>query len=156
VLATGHNLDDEAARLLGNVLHWQREYLARQRPVLQPSHPKFVRKVKPLYLVSEYESAVYTFLRGIEYVVEECPNSVGATQLGYKDALNRLETASPGTKLRFVKEFLRTAQPAFAEVDDRSPGECERCGMPAFGAVCAFCNLVREVETKRERLAAHP
>jgi uncharacterized protein (TIGR00269 family) len=155
VLATGHNLDDEAARLLGNVLHWQREYLARQRPVLQPSHPKFVRKVKPLYLVSEYESAVYAFLRGIDYVVEECPNSVGATQLGYKDALNRLETASPGTKLRFVKEYLRTAQPAFAVVDDRAPGECERCGMPAYGAVCGFCNLVREVETKRDRVAAH-
>ncbi|OQW59747.1 MAG: tRNA(Ile)-lysidine synthetase, partial [Nitrospira sp. ST-bin4] len=27
VMATGHNLDDEAARLLGNVLHWQEEYL---------------------------------------------------------------------------------------------------------------------------------
>ena len=50
VLVTGHNLDDEAARLMGNVLHWQRDYLARQRPVLQPTHPKFVRKVKPLYL----------------------------------------------------------------------------------------------------------
>ena len=24
VLATGHNLDDEAARLLGNVLHWEK------------------------------------------------------------------------------------------------------------------------------------
>jgi uncharacterized protein (TIGR00269 family) len=156
VLATGHNLDDEAARLLGNVLHWQREYLARQRPVLQPSHPKFVRKVKPLFLVSEYESAVYAFLRGIEYVVEECPNSVGATQLAYKDSLNRLEATSPGTKLRFVKEFLRTAQPAFADVGDRAPGECERCGMPAYGAVCAFCNLVREVETKRGRVAAQP
>src|SRR5262249_9144245 len=50
VLATGHNLDDEAARLLGNVLRWQRDHLARQRPVLPASHPKFVRKVKPLYL----------------------------------------------------------------------------------------------------------
>ena len=75
VLATGHNLDDEAARLLGNVLHWQRDHLARQRPVLPPTHPKFVRKVKPLYLLSEYETAVYAFMRGIDYVVEECPNS---------------------------------------------------------------------------------
>src|SRR5690348_17809928 len=55
------------------------------------------------------------FRSGIDYVVEECPNAVGATQLVYKDALNRLEVASPGTKLAFVKEFLRTGQPAFAE-----------------------------------------
>ncbi len=33
-LATGHNLDDEAAVLFGNVLRWETEYLARQQPVL--------------------------------------------------------------------------------------------------------------------------
>jgi uncharacterized protein (TIGR00269 family) len=153
VLVTGHNLDDEAARLLGNVLHWQRDHLARQRPVLPPSHPKFVRKVKPLFLVSEYETAVYAFLRGIDYVVDECPNAAGATQLVYKEALDRLEAASPGTKHTFVSEFLRAAQPAFAQVARQEPNACERCGMPAYGAVCSFCSLVREVETKRARAA---
>ncbi len=29
VIATGHNLDDEAAVLFGNVLHWEPEYLAQ-------------------------------------------------------------------------------------------------------------------------------
>ena len=154
VLVTGHNLDDEAARLLGNVLHWQKDHLARQRPVLSPTHPKFVRKVKPLYLTSEYETAVYAFMRGIDYIVDECPNAAGASQLVYKDALNRLETASPGTKLAFVKEFLRTGQPAFAEVERQEPGACEGCGMPAYGAVCSFCKLVREVLAKRARALA--
>ena len=37
VLATGHNLDDEAARLLGNVLHWQTDYLEKQGPSLPDS-----------------------------------------------------------------------------------------------------------------------
>jgi uncharacterized protein (TIGR00269 family) len=154
VLATGHNLDDEAARLLGNVLRWQVDHLARQRPVLPPTHPRFVRKVKPLHLVSEYETAVYAFMRGIDYVVEECPNSVGATQLVYKDALNRLEHVSPGTKLAFVREFLRNGRAAFAEraaAEQGSPGTCARCGMPSWGEVCAFCKLVAEVETKRAR-----
>ncbi|MDQ7030733.1 MAG: tRNA 2-thiocytidine biosynthesis TtcA family protein [Ardenticatenia bacterium] len=32
VLATGHNLDDEAAVLFSNTLHWQVGYLARQYP----------------------------------------------------------------------------------------------------------------------------
>ena len=149
VLATGHNLDDEAARLLGNLLHWQTDYLARQRPVLLPTHPKFVRKVKPLYLMSEYETAVYAFMRGIDYQVDECPNAVGATQLAYKDALNRLEAVSPGTKLSFVKDFLRVAQPAFADVAREPPRECESCGMPAYGSLCSFCRLLREVEAKR-------
>jgi len=154
VLATGHNLDDEAARLLGNVLRWQKDHLARQRPVLPPTHPKFVRKVKPLYLTSEYETAVYAFMRGIDYIVDECPNAAGATQLLYKAALDRLEVESPGTKLAFVKEFLRTAQPAFAAVEQREPQECAGCGMPAYGALCSFCSLVREVETRRARTAS--
>src|SRR5207248_1006161 len=89
VLVTGHNLDDEAARLMGNVLRWQTDHLARQRPVLPATHPKFVRKVKPLYLTSEYETAVYAFMRGLDYIVDECPNAAGASQLLYKDVLNR-------------------------------------------------------------------
>ena len=38
VVATGHNLDDEAAVLLGNVLRWETGYLGRQHPVL-PAAP---------------------------------------------------------------------------------------------------------------------
>ena len=34
VVVTGHNLDDEAAVLFGNVLRWQTDYLGRQLPVL--------------------------------------------------------------------------------------------------------------------------
>ncbi|MFN8543297.1 MAG: tRNA 2-thiocytidine biosynthesis TtcA family protein [Candidatus Binatia bacterium] len=154
VLATGHNLDDEGARLMGNVLHWQVDHLARQRPVLPPTHPKFVRKVRPLFLTSEYETAVYAFMRGIAYVVDECPNAVGATQLIYKEALNRIEHESPGTKIRFLKEFLKRGQPAFAHTDGEPPGVCEGCGMPSYGARCSFCRLMREVETKRTRVRA--
>ncbi|HVN87937.1 MAG TPA: TIGR00269 family protein [Candidatus Binatia bacterium] len=155
ILATGHNLDDEAARLLGNVLHWQREHLGKQSPVLQPNHEKFARKVKPLFRISEYESAVYAFMRGIDYVVDECPNSIGATQLLYKDVLNRLEAAMPGTKLTFVQEFLRTGQPAFAIAEAATPPQtCARCGMPSFGDVCSFCRLVAEVDHKRPRVVS--
>jgi uncharacterized protein (TIGR00269 family) len=154
VLATGHNLDDEAARLMGNVMRWQVDHLAKQSPVLESTHPRFARKVKPLFRVSEYETAVYAFFRGIDYIIDECPNSLHATQLLYKDALNRLEAAMPGTKLSFVQEFLRAGRPAFAAAPASPPQTCERCGMPSFGAVCSFCSLVREVETKQARRAA--
>lgn len=153
VVATGHNLDDEAARLMGNVLHWQIDHLARQQPVLEPTHEQFVRKVKPLYRCSEYETAAYSFMRGIDYVVEECPNSVGASQLVYKDVLNRLEATSPGTKLTFVTGFLERARSGFATAVSSPPEQCTQCGMPAFAGICSFCKLVTEVESKRARRA---
>ena len=48
-----------------------------------------VKKVKPLYRLSELETAAYAFLRGIDYVVEECPLVAGNTQLRYKEAHER-------------------------------------------------------------------
>lgn len=157
VVATGHNLDDEAARLLGNVLHWQVDHLARQRPVIQPRHEKFVRKVRPLYLTSEFETATYAFMRGIDYVVEECPNAVGATQLTYKAMLDGLENASPGTKLSFVGEFVSRGSAGFRAPETTDPGHsCGGCGMPSYGELCGFCSLRAEVDRKGARRAAAP
>ena len=108
VMATGHNLDDEAARLLGNVLRWQEEYLQKQGPSLPASVDGFAKKVKPLYRLTEREIAAYAILNRIDYVVEECPMAKGAKMLVYKDALNRLEAESPGTKQAFYMGFFGT------------------------------------------------
>ncbi len=147
VVATGHNLDDEAAVLLGNVLRWQTEYLGRQVPVL-PARPGFPRKVKPLVRLSERETAAYCVLRGIDYIVEECPMAAGNRHLRYKEALNAIEAASPGTKHAFYFEFLTKAaghfQPEAAETQE-ALGPCDRCGAPTTGEVCAFCRLVERV-----------
>ena len=90
---SGHNLDDEAAVLLGNVLRWDAGYLGRQQPVLAASNG-FARKEKPLIRLAERETAAYCVLRGIDYIVEECPMSGGNKHLGYKDALNAIELQS--------------------------------------------------------------
>jgi uncharacterized protein (TIGR00269 family) len=141
---------------MGNVLHWQLAYLAKQQPVLEPTHPRFVRKVRPLFRTSELESATYAFLRGIDYVVEECPNSHGATQLIYKDLLNRLEHEMPGSKLAFVTDYLSRGLPLFANAPDAVDlRECERCGMPSAGEICGYCRLVAEVGRRRTQAVAH-
>ncbi len=110
VVATGHNLDDEAATLLGNTLRWNLQYMARQSPSL-PAEPGMVKKVKPLHRLSELETAAYAFLRGIDYVVEECPLVAGNTQLRYKQAMNEIERSSPGTKTQFFLGYLDRAAP---------------------------------------------
>jgi len=144
VVATGHNLDDEAAVLLGNVLHWQTEYMGRQAPVL-PARDGFPRKVKPLVRLGERETAAYCVLRGIDYIVDECPMAEGNRHLRYKEALNSIEAASPGTKHAFYFEFLDKAADRFRpEVDDAQAElqPCARCGSPTTAEVCAFCRLV--------------
>jgi len=148
VVATGHNLDDEAATLLGNTLRWRTEYIARQSPVL-PATDGMVKKVKPLYRLSELETAAYAFLRGIDYVVEECPLVAGNTQLRYKEALNALEAVSPGTKAQFLLGYLERAAPLFEAEDAAALSPCERCGQPTTGRFCAFCRARAQILGER-------
>ncbi|MGH9061722.1 MAG: tRNA(Ile)-lysidine synthetase, partial [Acidimicrobiales bacterium] len=144
VVATGHNLDDEAAVLYGNVLRWDLAYLGRQLPVLAGGDG-FARKVKPLVRLSERETAAYCVLRGIDYIVEECPMAAGNKHLSYKEALNAVEVRSPGTKAAFYFGFLERVAPLVASVAE---GEreglhpCPSCGSPTVADVCAFCRLV--------------
>lgn len=145
VLATGHNLDDEAAVLLGNVLHWQSGYLARQFPVLPDDEGGFARKIKPFCRFYEREVAAYTLLRGIDYIYEECPYAVGATNLEHKALLNQLEHKAPGTKYQFYISFLRARQKGeitFQEAERASLEPCRVCGQPTSASgLCSFCRL---------------
>lgn len=142
-LATGHNLDDEAAVLFGNVLQWQGEYLGRQQPVLNAGDG-FPRKIKPLVRLGEREMAAYCVLSGIDYMVEECPMAVGNKHIGYKEALNSIEERSPGTKHAFYFGFLDRAADLFvpSAADRIAIGACIRCGAPTGAEVCAFCHLL--------------
>lgn len=139
-LATGHNLDDEAATLLANTLSWDLESLARQYPVLPEGH-KFARKVKPLIYISEREMVAYCLISGIRYIYEECPHSAGARSLFLKDLLNRLEDRSPSTKIAFVKGFLRI-HPQLPRPQEAALRDCPSCGMPTGAeGLCRFCRI---------------
>lgn len=141
-LVTGHNLDDEVAVLFGNVMRWQAEYIGRQRPVLAAGNG-FPRKIKPLVRLTERETAAYCVIRGIDYLVEECPMAAGNKHLDYKNILNELELRSPGTKADFYFGFLKRGVDRFADESDDRPelGLCAGCGAPAASELCAFCRL---------------
>jgi uncharacterized protein (TIGR00269 family) len=149
VIATGHNLDDEAATLLGNTLRWNVEYIARQSPVL-PAGDGLVRKVKPLHRLSELETAAYAFLRGIDYVVEECPLVAGNTQLRYKEAMNAIESRSPGTKAQFFLGYLDRGMPIFRTAEDAVDlVACANCGQATTTTFCAFCRARAQILGER-------
>jgi tRNA-5-methyluridine54 2-sulfurtransferase len=144
VLATGHNLDDEAAVLMQNTLRWQTGYLARQAPVLPASNEGLVKKVKPFVRFYERETATYALVRNIEYIYEECPHAVGNLTNFYKTLLNQLENESPGAKLSFYLEFLRArSEGAFDQFNKiESLHACEVCGQPTTApGRCSFCRM---------------
>ena len=142
-LVTGHNLDDEGATLLGNLANWQIGYLARQSPLLPATHPRLVKKVKPLILLSEREVLAYCLLRDIKYHEERCPHSKGATSLRHKEVLNLLEYYSPGSKIRFYQEFIKN-QGIFPSLEPHEMRECVVCGFPTTRDKCQFCTVLEK------------
>lgn len=140
VIATGHNLDDEASFIFSNLMNWNTEYLAKQGPLL-PGEGKFVRKVKPLYELTEREVVAYALAVGLEYIIDECPHARGATTIEYKQILNEMEEKRPGTKINFVKGYLRKRHLFEAELREIELKECKLCGMPAQGEKCSFCKF---------------
>ena len=178
VVATGHNLDDESARLLGNILHWQQKHLVRQHPHLPASPEGLVKKVKPLWRLSELETAAYGFLKEIDYVIEECPMSKNATSLVYKEALSVIEERMPGSRIVFYQGFLDKANPlrtqeaptaAFTStatianddakdtLDDPEsetagkPRYCVSCGALTYAEICSYCRLKKLMRQRMEK-----
>jgi uncharacterized protein (TIGR00269 family) len=172
ILVTGHNLDDEVATLFGNVLHWNVDMLGRQAPVLEErilgegtdARVALVRKVKPLVRVAERETAAYALLRGIDYIVEECPMVEGNTQHRYKEAITLLEEASPGTKQQMYFGFLKRAAPRFiAESGEGRLVTCKRCSAPTVAwdgndseVLCTFCRTKDHALRRRTDRASIP
>ncbi|NJE25329.1 TIGR00269 family protein [Thermococcus sp. MV5] len=142
VIATGHNLDDEASFIFSNLMNWNTEYLAKQGPLLL-GEGVFVKKVKPLYELTEREVVAYALAVGIEYLIEECPHARGATTIEYKEILNQMEEKRPGTKISFVKGYLRKKSLFGQELEKAELRACEVCGMPAQGEKCSFCRFWR-------------
>ena len=160
VLATGHNLDDEIARLFSNVLRWDLSYLSDQGPHL-PACNGFARKVKPLFRLSEFETANYAFLKGIDYHTAPCPYSAGASFTFHKTLWEDLELEMPGRKLEFYLGFLERGRPVFAAREaeiGETVAPCELCAYPTSGGVCGVCRIremVREMVAERLEGESH-
>ncbi len=137
-LATGHNLDDESSFILSNIIHWNIDLLARQGPVLKEGK-KLVRKIKPLYEISEFMIEMYAKLSGIEYQIDTCPYSQGAKSSDYRRIINEIEKLSPGTKISFVRGFLKNK--GIFKAEEIQLKECKICGMPTTSDICSFCRF---------------
>lgn len=123
MLATGHNLDDEVARLTSNTLRWDRAYLSDQGPALADDEG-FARKVKPLWRVTEFETANYAFLMGIENHYAPCPYSGGASFSTLKRLWMDLEDAMPGRKIDFYLGFLERGRSGLQAVEAARAKAC--------------------------------
>lgn len=140
-IATGHNLDDETAFLLGNVLHWHIEYLNKQGPVLEGN--RFMpKKVKPLVRITDEEMSFYTRISKIEYIEEKCPYSRDAKSIFFKNILNEIDEKMPGTKSFFYLQYIKNIKRTFFKESNEKLKECRICHYQTYNDdTCFLCNI---------------
>ncbi len=139
-IATGHHLDDETGRLLGNLIHRHEHHLERQWPMLPASQRGLAAKIKPLCRLGGDEVKAYAKAKELPVAAGSCPKSKGATLPFYQQAMHLLEQKMPGTKLDFYLSFLRAKQSPPPPVE--APLTCAVCGTPSFVEVCGACRLL--------------
>ncbi len=147
VIATGHNLDDEAQAIMMNILKAQTELQARLGPVTGLKQSSgFTKRIKPLYLIKEKEVKAYTILKGFEVHFTECPYAHRSFRGEVQNMLNILEEKKSGSKENLVKSFLRELpdiQEKFRTAGEVN--ECLVCGEPAAKGVCRTCQLIEKI-----------
>jgi len=149
-LATGHNLDDESQTIMMNYFRRNLETSARLGPITGIKNDKrFIKRIKPLYLMTEKEVATYAFLKGLTSEFLECPHSTDSYRGDVMELLNNFEAKYPGTKHSIITSFLELLPllkenfKGFTEIKS-----CKICGEPSSQEICQTCKIVEIIKKK--------
>ncbi|MFH1072589.1 MAG: TIGR00269 family protein [Nanoarchaeota archaeon] len=142
VLATGHNLDDEAQTILMNLCTANRSYLPHSYPASKKI-AGFTRRIKPLYFCTEKEVLLYAVLKGITGKFVECPYMHDSLRNDVRDSLNEYEQGHKGTKLGIVlKAYAVRSRLPFR---DAAISYCKNCGEPSASELCSACRIISAI-----------
>ena len=145
-LATAHTLDDETQTILLNIFHGDVLRIAKEKPVTDEVHPKLVRKIKPFCEIPERETALYAYVRKIEFQSRPCPYASEALRNDARVMLNRMEEKHPGIKFTIFKS-IEKIRPALEEMAKKEGlGECGECGEPTTARICRTCQLLKSIQ----------
>jgi len=144
IVATGHNLDDEAQTAMLNIVHGDVTRISRVEPVLEDPNGRFLRRIKPICEIPEKEVALYAYENGIEFQSVPCPYMATSLRNDMRSMLNRMEVKHPGTKYTVFRsiEKLRSALKLYAGKIELK--NCRYCGEPTTTDICQVCKILKK------------
>jgi len=144
-IATAHTLDDEVQTILLNIFHGDVSRLAKEKPVTDDVHKRFVQKVKPFCEIPERESALYAYVKRVPFQSTPCPYASEALRNDIRVMLNRIEEKHAGTKFTIFNSIERIRGALNGTGKSNRFEECIECGEPASQGLCKVCQMLKEV-----------
>ena len=137
VLATGHNMDDEAQTILMNTLKNRLYWNARLGP--KPKlNDGFIQRVKPLYFIPEEDIERYSKMHAFPVKYQRCPCGLTSTRSSVRQITKE-------QKKNIIDWFMKTL-PQLRQNGSRSLQQCTECGEPCSNALCRACTIIQKVK----------
>ncbi|MBT3416892.1 TIGR00269 family protein [Candidatus Woesearchaeota archaeon] len=146
-IATGHNLDDESQSIIMNTFRNSMETSARLGPITGiQEDAKFIKRIKPLYFLTEKEIMTYAFIKGLTDNFNECPYAKNSLRSDVRNMINGITKKYPSTKYSIVNSFLEILPSLKEKYSGSAIETCEECGEPSSNSFCRACIYVKELK----------
>jgi len=138
MVATGHNLDDEAQTFLMNIFKGSPQLStnigAKTKNI---SDKKFVARIKPLFYVLEEDVRKYSKEKKLPVVYEPCPCALNSYRLEVRKFLNKVSEKEK-------RNIVANSEKMIAKIKkkEKEISYCNVCGEPSRNKVCKMCQMV--------------
>jgi len=144
-VATAHTLDDEVQTAVMNIFRGDIARLSKEKPMTSEVHTLLVQKIKPFCEIPEKESALYAYVKRIQFQDTPCPYASEALRNDIRGMINMMEQKHAGTKFTIFKAMERL-RPALEETANKEKFRtCIECGEPSALDLCKTCEMLRHV-----------
>ena len=144
-VATAHTLDDEVQTAVMNIFRGDIARLSKEKPMTSEVHTLLVQKIKPFCEIPEKESALYAYVKRIQFQDTPCPYASEALRNDIRGMINMMEQKHAGTKFTNFKAMERL-RPALEETANKEKFRtCIECGEPSALDLCKTCEMLRHV-----------
>jgi uncharacterized protein (TIGR00269 family) len=145
VVATGHNIDDEAQTIMMNIMRGDGRRIARTNRSRNRPIPGLVPRIKPITEVSERDIVAYAHYNKLPYHDVPCQYAIEAYRNDLRNFLNKLEHKRPGTLTAILRSGEAIAFAMRKAPKTGSINTCTRCDDPSPAKVCKACRLLEEL-----------